>query len=34
MDIGCGLGIDLIFVANELLKHNRKGRIFGVDFNS
>ena len=34
LDIGCGIGIDLLLVANAAIESKRKARIVGLDFNT
>jgi|APCry1669189241_1035207.scaffolds.fasta_scaffold77981_1 ubiquinone/menaquinone biosynthesis C-methylase UbiE len=34
LDVGCGLGIDLLLVANAVIESKHKIRIVGLDFNS
>lgn len=34
LDIGCGLGLDCLLVANAAIDANRSVRIVGFDFNS
>jgi len=34
LDVGCGIGLDLLEIAKELKKFNKTGKLIGLDFNT